>query len=134
MVKCPMRRPLLVQTLVGEMQADQIYPNVSLFIKKENFTVTLIVLESLKIRVVLGNGWLCAHKGVIHDTRCIMLLTTPSGKRIEYQGGRLLSEEDENDQLEDRYTADSKVDHEFTEVIAEKQTILEELNRRDDLV
>jgi hypothetical protein len=61
-----------------------------------------------------------------------MLLTTPSGKRIEYQG-RLLPEEDENDQLEDRYTEDSKVDHEFTEVVAEEQTTLEELNRRDDL-
>jgi hypothetical protein len=61
-----------------------------------------------------------------------MLLTTPSGKRIEYQGGRLLPEEDENDQLEDRYTENSKVDHEFTEVIAEEQITLEELNRRDD--
>jgi hypothetical protein len=49
-----------------------------------------------------------------------MLLTTPSGKRIEYQGGRLLPEGDENDQLEDRYTENSKVDHEFTEVIAEE--------------
>jgi hypothetical protein len=134
MVKCPMRRPLLVQTPVGEMQADQICPNVSLVINKENFTATLIVLESLKIRVVLGNGWLCAHKGVIHGTRCTMLLTTPSGKRIEYQGGRLLPEGDENDQLEDRYTEGSKVDHEFTEVIAEEQITLEELNRRDDHV
>jgi hypothetical protein len=61
-----------------------------------------------------------------------MLLTTPSGKRIEYQGGRLLPEEDGNDQLEDRYTEDSKVVHEFTEVIAEEQTTLEGLNMRDD--
>jgi hypothetical protein len=61
-----------------------------------------------------------------------MLLTASSGKRTEYQGGRLLPEEDENDQLEDRYTENSKVDHEFTEVIAEEQTTLEELNRRDD--
>jgi hypothetical protein len=77
MVKCPTRRPLLVHTPVGEMQVDQICPNVSLDINKENFTATLIVLESLKIRVVLGNGWLCVHKGVIHGTRCTMLLTTP---------------------------------------------------------
>jgi hypothetical protein len=134
MVKCSTRRPLLVQTPVGEIQADQICPNVSLVINKENFTVTLIVLESLNIPVVLGNGWLCAQKGVIHGTRCTMLLTTPSGKRIEYQGSRLSPEEDENDQLEDRYTEDSKVDHEFTEVRVEEQTTLEELNRRDDHV
>jgi hypothetical protein len=56
-----------------------------------------------------------------------MLLTTPSEKRIEYQGGRLLPEGDENDQLEDRYTKDSKVDHEFTGVIAEEQITLEKL-------
>jgi hypothetical protein len=61
-----------------------------------------------------------------------MLLTTPLGKRTEYQGGRLLPEEDENDHLEDRYTEDSKVDREFTKVIAEEQITLEELNRRDD--
>jgi hypothetical protein len=134
MVKCSTRRPLLVQTPVGEIQADQICPNVSLVINKENFTVTLIVLESLNIPVVLGNGWLCAQKGVIHGTRCTMLLTTPSGKRIEYQGSRLSPEEDENDQLEDRYTEDSKVDHEFTEVRVEEQTTLEDLNRRDDHV
>jgi hypothetical protein len=132
MVKCPTRRPLLVRTPVEEMQADQICLNVSLVINKENFTVTLIVSESLKIHVVLGNGWLCAHKGVIHGTRCTMLLTTLSGKRIEYQGGRLLPEEDKNDQLEDRYTEDRKVDHEFTEVRVEEQTALEELNKRDD--
>jgi hypothetical protein len=99
MVKCPTRRPLLVQTLVGVIQVDQICSNVSLVINKKNFTATLIVLESLKICMVLGNGWLCAHKGVIHGTRCTMLLTTLSGKRIEYQGGRLLPEEVENDQL-----------------------------------
>jgi hypothetical protein len=63
-----------------------------------------------------------------------MFLTTPSGKRIKYQGGRLSPEEDENDQLEDRYTEDSKVDHEFTEVRVEEQTTLKELNRRDDQV
>jgi hypothetical protein len=63
-----------------------------------------------------------------------MLLTTPSEKRIEYQGGPLLHEEDENDQLEDRYTEDRRVDHEFIEVRVEEQTALEELNKRDDNV
>jgi hypothetical protein len=53
-------------------------------------------------------------------------------KRIEYQGGRLLPEEDKNDQLEDRYTENRKVDHEFAEVRVEEQTALEELNKRDD--
>jgi hypothetical protein len=87
MMKCPTRRPLLVQTPVRGIQADQICLNFSLVINKKKFTATLIVLESLKIHDVLGKGWLCAHKGVIHGTRCTMLLITSSGKRIEYQGG-----------------------------------------------
>jgi hypothetical protein len=67
-VKYPTRRPLLVHTLVGEVQVDEVCSNISLVINKKNFTVTLIVLESLNIPVVLSNGWLCAHKGAIHGT------------------------------------------------------------------
>ena len=55
-VKCPTRKPLLVQTLVGEVQANQVCPNINLVISKENFTVNLIVLESLDIPLVFGNG------------------------------------------------------------------------------
>jgi len=43
------------------------------------------VLESLDIPLVLGNGWLCAHKGMIYATQWKIFLTAPSGKRIEYQ-------------------------------------------------
>jgi hypothetical protein len=132
MVKCPTRRPMLVQTPVGEIHADQICPNVSLIINKENFTVTLIVLESLNIPVVFCNGWLCAQKGVIHSTQYTMLLTTPSGKRIEYVGVQPAPEEDENDQFEGGHIVDSKVDYEFTEVRVEEQTAFEELNKRED--
>ena len=92
-VKCPTRKPLLVQTPMGEIQADQVCSNINLVIKKENFTVNLIVLESLNIPLVLGNGWLCAHKAVIYATQWKIFLTAPSGKRIEYQGGPLLPEE-----------------------------------------
>jgi len=67
--------------------------NINLVIKKENFTINLIVLESLDIPLVLGNGWLCAHKGVIYGTQWKIFLTAPSRKRIEYQGGPLLPEE-----------------------------------------
>ena len=67
MVKCPTRMPLLVQ-IIGEVEADHICSNVNLVINKKNFIVDLIVLGSLDIPVVLGIGWLCAHKGVIHGT------------------------------------------------------------------
>jgi len=51
---------------MGEIQAGQVCSNISLVISKKNFTVNLIVLESLDIPLVLGSGWLCAHKGVIY--------------------------------------------------------------------
>ena len=63
--KLPIRRPLIVYTPEGEVLADQMCKNVKLQIKEENFTATLIVLKSMDIPVVLGNGWICAHKGVI---------------------------------------------------------------------
>jgi len=92
-VKCPTRKPMLVQTPVGEIQADLVCSNINLVISKENFTVNLIVLESLDIPLVHGNGWLCAHKGVICGTQWKILLTAPSWKRIDYQGGPRLPEE-----------------------------------------
>jgi len=92
-VKCPTRKPLLVQTPLGEIQVDQVCSNINLVISKENFTVNLIVLESLDIPMVLGNGWLCAQKGVIYGTQWKILLTAPSGKRIEYHVCPLLHEE-----------------------------------------
>ena len=89
-VKCPTRKPLLVQTPLAEIQADQVRSNINLVISKENFTVNLIVLESLDILVVPGNGWLCAHKGVIYAIQWKIFLTAQSEKSIEYQGGPLL--------------------------------------------
>jgi hypothetical protein len=88
----------------------------------------------MEIDVILGKGWLLACKGVINSAQRSVLLNTRSGERIEYVGVQPAPEEDKNDQLEDRYTEDSKVDHEFTEVRVEEQTTLEELNRSDDHV
>ena len=46
----------------------------------------LIVLEPMKIDVILGQGWLSICKGVIKHAQRLVLLTTPSGERIEYEG------------------------------------------------
>ena len=58
-----------------------------------------------------------------------MLLTTLSGKRIEYEGIQPSPEEYDNgnDLLEDVNTEDSKVDCEFLDDGVEEQTPLEEL-------
>ena len=61
-----------------------------------------------------------------------VLLTTPSGERIEYEGIQPAPEEYEDDLLEGVYTKDSKVDCEFLDVSVEEQTPLEEINKIGD--
>ena len=47
----------------------------------------------MDIDVILGMGWMSACKGVIKYAQCLVLLTTPSGERIEYEGIQLVPEE-----------------------------------------
>ena len=53
---------------------------------------------------ILGKGWLSACKGVIKYAQRLVLLTTPSGERIEYEGIQPAPEEYEDDLLEGVYT------------------------------
>jgi hypothetical protein len=128
----PMRKSVVVNSPKGEKKANRICPRVSLDINGVKFEANLIVLELMEIDVILGKSWLLACKGVINSAQRSVLLTAWLGERMEYVGVQAAPEEDENDQLEDGYTEDSKADHEFTDVIAEEQTTLEELNMRDD--
>ena len=68
----------------------------------------------MDIDVILGKGWLSACKGVIKYAQHSVLLTTPSGERIEYEGIQPAPEEDEDDLLEIVSYEDSKVDCEFS--------------------
>ena len=114
------------------MKAGRICPKVSLDIKGVNFVANLIILELMEIDVILGKGWLFACNGVIKYAQYSVLLTTPSGERIEYEGIQPTPEEYEDDLLEGVYTEDSKVDYEFLDVSVEEQTPLEEINKIDD--
>ncbi|XP_066323181.1 uncharacterized protein [Miscanthus floridulus] len=82
----PMRRSVIVKTPEGEVKANRICPRVSLNIKGVKFEANLIVIELVDIDVILGIGWLSACKGVIKYAQHSVLLTTPSGERIEYEG------------------------------------------------
>ena len=66
----PMRRPMIVKSLGGEMKANRICPKVSVDIKGVNFEANLVVLELMDIDVILGMGWLSAYKGVIKYAQC----------------------------------------------------------------
>ena len=128
----PMRKPMIVNSPRGEMKENRICPKVSIDIKGVNFEANLIVLELMDIDVILGMGWLSACKGVIKYVERSVLLTTPSGERIEYEGIQPLLKEYEDDLLKGVYTDDSKVDCELLDVNVEEQTPLEQLNTRDN--
>ena len=128
----PMRKPLIVNSLGGEKKTNRICPKVSFNIKGKNFEANLIILELMDIDVILGKGWLSACKGVIKYAQRSVLLTTPSGERIEYEGIQPTPEEEENDLLEGVSCEDSKVDCEFSYGNVEEQTPLEEINKIDN--
>ena len=86
----------------------------------------------MDIDVILRMGWLSACKGVIKYAQRLVLLTTSSGERIEYEGIQPALEEYENDLLEGASCEDSNVDYEFSDVSVKEQTPLEDLNTRDD--
>ena len=62
------------------------------------------------IDVIIRMGWLSACKGVIKYAQRSVLLTTPSGERIECEGIQPAPREYENDLLEGVSCEDSKVD------------------------
>ena len=121
-VMLPMRKPVIVKTPRGEIKADHICPKVSLDIKGVNFVANLIVLESMKVDVILGQGWLSACKGVIKYAQCLVLLITSLGERIEYESIQPAPKEDENDLFEGVSCEDGKVDCEFSYGNVEEQT------------
>ena len=115
----PMGKLVIVKSSGGVMKANRICLKVSLNIKGKNFEANLIVLELMDIDVILGNGWLSACKGVIMYAQCSVLLTTPSGERIEYEGIQPSPEEYDNGNnlLEGVNTKDSKVDCECCQMM-----------------
>ena len=98
-----------------------------------------MVLESLKIPVVLGNGWLCAHKAVVQANRCTVLLTASSRERIEYQGspletermeckGGLLQPEEVDELLEEVHTKGANMNNGIATNNVEGQSYLVEVD------
>ena len=77
------------------MKANSICPKVSVGIKGVNFEANLVVLELMDIDGVLRMGWQSARIGVIKYAERSVLLTTPPGERIEYEGIHPAPEENE---------------------------------------
>ena len=128
MSKNPTARPLLIQTPIGEIKADHVCSKVRLGINGEEFTATLIVLESMGVPVVLGNGWLCAHKGLILKDRSAIFLTTPSGKEIKYPEYQSVPE------IEEVHLEDAIINNKIWANNLEEPTSMKEANIEDNQI
>lgn len=91
----PRPKPIVINTLEGEMIADYICSLVDLEIKGINFKAKLNVLEWKGLEIILGNDWLNSHHGKIKKDQCSVCLTTPSREIIEYMGIQPLPKKDE---------------------------------------
>jgi len=85
-VKLPSKKPIIIRTPKGEMKAEYVCPKVSVIMNGKDFRENLNVLELTDIDLILGSGWFTARKGLILYDRRTVLVTTPSGERIEYKG------------------------------------------------
>ena len=65
-----------------------------------------MLIASGQLQGVAQDWFLSTCKGVIKDAQRSVLLTTPSGERIEYEGSQLAPEKYENDLLEGVYLED----------------------------
>ena len=89
-------------------------------------------MELTEVNVILGMGWLSACKGVIKYAQCTVLLITPSGEWIEYEGIQAPPEDFQDKTLESGYIEDGKDDCEFSDINADGQALLEGVNTIDD--
>ena len=89
-------------------------------------------MELTEVNVILGMGWLSACKGVIKYAQCTVLLITPSGEWIEYEGIQAPLEDFQDETLEGGYIEDGKDDCEFLDINAEGQALLDGVNTTDD--
>ena len=68
------------------MKVEYVCLDVSVVMNGTEFRENLNLLELDGIDLILGNGWFSIHKGLILYDRRSVLITTPSGERIEYKG------------------------------------------------
>jgi hypothetical protein len=86
--KCPLRSRMAIRELRIKMLINYICPKVSVKINGIDFLIDLIVMESMKKDVILGNNWLQRTRVVIQHTERTMCLETPSGERMVVEDNR----------------------------------------------
>jgi hypothetical protein len=80
-----MRKPMIVITPKGPIEANQITRRLTLTIMGREFGATAIILEASNIDLILGMSWLRKAKVIIACGRGTIELTSPKGETFQVQ-------------------------------------------------
>jgi hypothetical protein len=80
-----MRKPIIVITPKGSVEANHMTHRLTLTIMGREFWSTAIVLEECNIDLILGMSWLRKAKAIIACGRGTVELTNPKGERFQVQ-------------------------------------------------
>jgi hypothetical protein len=78
-----MRKPMIVITPKGPVEANQMTCRLTLTIMGREFGATAIILEASRIDLILGMSWLRKAKAIIACGRGTVELTSPKGERFQ---------------------------------------------------
>jgi hypothetical protein len=78
-----MRKPMIVITPKGPIEANQMTRRLTLTIMGREFGATAILLEASSINMILGMSWLRKAKAIIACGRGTVELTSPKGERFQ---------------------------------------------------
>jgi hypothetical protein len=80
-----MRKPMIVITPKGPIEANHMTRRLTLTIMGREFGATAIILETSSIDMILGMSWLRKAKAIIACGRGTVELTSPKGERFQVQ-------------------------------------------------
>jgi hypothetical protein len=80
-----MRKPMIVITPKGPIEANQMTHRLTLTIMGREFGATAIILKASSIDLILGMSWLRKEKAIIACGRGTVELTDPKGERFQVQ-------------------------------------------------
>jgi hypothetical protein len=80
-----MRKPMIVITPKGPIEANQMTCRLTLTITGREFGATAIILEASNIDLILGMSWLRKAKAIIACSRGTIELTSPKGEKFQVQ-------------------------------------------------
>jgi hypothetical protein len=80
-----MRKPMIVITPKGPIEANQMTRRLTLTIMGREFGATAIILEASSIDLILGMSWLRKAKAIIACGRGTIELTSPKGETFQVQ-------------------------------------------------